>query len=458
VENFEDYVSFGRRQVVEAGLGPGDVLVAISEGGETSSVIGTVLEAQARGVRPFFAFNNPPDILARHVERSRRVIEDGAVTVLDLTSGPMAVTGSTRMQATSMELLVVGTALDHVLAEQINQVLSGTGVLPAGCRTPAEAVVCFGELLEDLGRPEAVAAMAAWIEAERALYSRRGRITYFAAECLLDIFTDTTERSPTFMLPPFRKCDDLVSPPSWAFVRDPLRPTPAAWQHVLCRRPRCLEWDRDTYEALDGPPAARVSPPRLGFDEICKFLIGNEDDPARYALPESLAMAVLLSHETQWRGFPAWLAAYGELAKPFQGRRAVVIGPEAPALAGLGQVLHVPCRPVASGLGLWQRLAVKLVLNTVSTATMGCLGRLTGNWMAYVEPTNKKLIDRGTRLVSELAGVDYATACHALHQTIEELRQGPAPGGERPSPVAVTIERLREACRGASPSPGSLST
>ena len=62
VENFEDYASFGRRQVAEAGLGAGDVLVGISEGGETSSVIGTILEALARGARPFFVFNNPAEI------------------------------------------------------------------------------------------------------------------------------------------------------------------------------------------------------------------------------------------------------------------------------------------------------------------------------------------------------------------------------------------------------------
>ena len=34
-------------------------------------------------------FNNPADILCRHIERSREVIEDPAVTVLDLYCGPM---------------------------------------------------------------------------------------------------------------------------------------------------------------------------------------------------------------------------------------------------------------------------------------------------------------------------------------------------------------------------------
>jgi len=451
VENFEDYATFGRRQVVEAGLGRGDVLVAISEGGETSSVIGTILEAEARGVRPFFVFNNPADVLARHIERSRQVIEDPAVTVLDLTSGPMAVAGSTRMQATTAELLVVGTALDHALAALLPAVLPPAvlATLPATWLEPQDGVRRFGDLLADLSQPAAVDAMAAWVEVERALYAGHGRMTYFAAECLLDIFTDTTERSPTFMMPPFRKCDDVTSPPSWAFVKDPLRTTPAAWQRVLCRAPRCLEWDRSLYEAMAGPANVRANPPRLGHDEILKFRIGNEDDPSRYEAPDSVAMAVLLSPEAQAADFAEWLRACAAAAQPFRRRLAGVIGPQAPSLAPVAAVLHVPCRLVSTPLGLWHRLAAKLVLNSVSTATMGCLGRLTSNWMANVEPTNKKLVDRGTRLVSELAGVDYPTACYALHQTIEELRATAVPGRERPSPVAVTIARLRQA--GAEP-------
>ena len=42
VESFEDFISFGYNQYKEAGIGPNDALCAISEGGETSSVIGTI--------------------------------------------------------------------------------------------------------------------------------------------------------------------------------------------------------------------------------------------------------------------------------------------------------------------------------------------------------------------------------------------------------------------------------
>ena len=447
VENFEDYTSFGRRQVVEAGLARGDVLVAISEGGETSSVIGTILEARERGLEVFFAFNNPAAILSQHIERSRQVIEDPGVTVLDLSSGPMAVAGSTRMQATTAELLAVGMALDQALTALLPTLLPAAVLagLPETWRQPQDGTARLQDLLADLAAPAAVAAMAAWTTAERDLYAAHGRLTYVAAECLLDIFTDTTERSPTFMMPPFRKCDDRTSPPSWAFVKDPTRPTPAAWSAVLGRAPRCLEWDAALYATLGGPPSTQVQPPRLGQAEILKFQIGCEDDPSRYASAANAAMAVLLTPEATGDGIGTWLAAWARLSRPFQRRLAAVVGPSAPSLPDVEALFHVPCRLASTPLGLWHRLAIKLVLNTVSTATMGCLGRLTSNWMASVEPTNKKLVDRGSRLIAELAGVDYATACHALHQTVEELAASTRPGQERRSPVAVTIARLRAA-------------
>ena len=59
VEMFEDYITFGYHQMEEAGASEGDVVVAISEGGETSSVIGTVLRGVDVKAQVFFLFNNP---------------------------------------------------------------------------------------------------------------------------------------------------------------------------------------------------------------------------------------------------------------------------------------------------------------------------------------------------------------------------------------------------------------
>ncbi|MBQ8098435.1 MAG: N-acetylmuramic acid 6-phosphate etherase [Bacteroidaceae bacterium] len=58
--------------------------------------------------------------------------------------------------------------------------------------------------------------------------------------------------------------------------------------------------------------------------------------------------------------------------------------------------------------------AEKMILNMISTTAMIKLGRVKGNKMVNMQLTNKKLIDRGTRmLVSEL-GLDYERANHLL--------------------------------------------
>jgi len=448
VEHFEDHQVFGRRQVQEAGLGKGDVLVAISEGGETSSVIGTIWQALDNGADVFFAFNNPAALLAQHIERSRRVIEDARVTILDLSCGPMGVAGSTRMQATTSELLVVGAALEIALSGLLRDKLEAADLaqLAVTDTAPADYARRFGELLQALSQPESVAALAALVHYEEQLYRSHGLVTYLADRCLLDIFTDTTERSPTFMLPRFRSCDDQVSPPSWAFVKNPRLPTRQAWRAVLCRDPRCLAWDAETYRQLGAPASLQANPPRLASEDMVKFLIGNENDASRHSTPASAAILVALGDEVSRLALPddPLRVAFEACARPFAQRAVLAVGPVAPPHDLTPELWHVPVRPVASPLRLYERLAMKLVLNNVSTATMARLGRLVSNWMAHVEPTNKKLIDRGTRLVAEIARVDYSTACYTLHETIGELARTLTASQEKPSPVALTIARLKD--------------
>jgi len=54
--------------------------------------------------------------------------------------------------------------------------------------------------------------------------------------------------------------------------------------------------------------------------------------------------------------------------------------------------------------------AQKLALNMISTATMVRLGRVRGNKMVDMQLTNKKLIDRGTRMIMEELGVTQEKA------------------------------------------------
>ena len=93
-------------------------------------------------------------------------------------------------------------------------------------------------------------------------------------------------------------------------------------------------------------------------------------------------------------------------------------------------------------LELMRHMAIKLLLNTISTGTMAVLGRITGNWMSWVDCTNKKLLDRGTRLISEIGGLDYRESCIRLFEAMEILADGKAKG-EKPSAVQYVLNHLK---------------
>ncbi len=403
VESFEDYAVFGARQVQEMGMKKGDLLVAITEGGETSSVLGTVKEFTSYGGKAFLLFNNPAHLLREHLERCREAIDNPLVTVLDLACGPMALAGSTRMQATTSEQLIASSALEVAAGRLYN----------APCANDFAAD--FGKLLDILESDATVAKIAKHIEFEAEIYRKNGRVTYFADQYMLDLFTDTTERSPTFMLPGFRRIDDETMPEPWAFVRNPMLPAADAMRRALGNREmRCLAWQPADYIAMQVPESIVNNPPKISAADLAKIPVGNEAMPSRYATGNDAAVLFC------YHNAPADLkAAADKEAEKFAHYVTM------DAFCG-----ELP----ATRLKVFDRLAVKLQWNTISTGTMVCLGRVSGNWMSYVAISNKKLIDRAIRLISELGNVDYHTACVELFRTIAEPDGTPA--------VRQTLTRL----------------
>ncbi|MEM7373270.1 MAG: N-acetylmuramic acid 6-phosphate etherase [Bacteroidota bacterium] len=67
--------------------------------------------------------------------------------------------------------------------------------------------------------------------------------------------------------------------------------------------------------------------------------------------------------------------------------------------------------------------AQKLILNMISTSVMVKLGRVIGNKMIDMQLSNNKLIERGTRMITDLSGVDPATAQRLLllHKSVRAV-------------------------------------
>lgn len=424
VEFFEDFQSFGRHQVRDLGLGSNDMLVAITEGGETSSVLGTVFESVERGLKVFLLFNNPAELLSEHLERSRKAITDPRVCVLDLSCGPMALAGSTRMQATTSEQLTAGGALEQIMDHLLGNPIRNYAIE-------------FEKLLDQLEREDVRKTLASYIEFEAGIYRKHGLITYFSGEYLLDIFTDTTERSPTFMLPSFRKNDDPVSPRPWAFVKDPMLTTPEVWQKALNRPLRCLEWRLQDYAAMGAPDSVQNNPPQIRAADLLKFEIGNENMDDRTVT--GMDAAVLLTAGSPDDG--ATIHAFAQMDAAFAEKKKLSVGDD--SLADF----YVPVQVCDGPLHLMKHMAVKLVLNTISTGTMVVMGRVTGNWMSWVAVSNKKLIDRAIRLIAEIGGISYEESCRRLYAAIEEVGRIQKDSDEKVSIVQYVLKDLQKRSR-----------
>jgi N-acetylmuramic acid 6-phosphate etherase len=89
------------------------------------------------------------------------------------------------------------------------------------------------------------------------------------------------------------------------------------------------------------------------------------------------------------------------------------------------------------------RVGLKLLLNTLSTVTMVRLGRVMGNTMIWVVPSNLKLIDRAARYIQKLTGLDYVKANRLLFEVIEYVEPRMNADQAYPPVVGVSVMRHR---------------
>lgn len=226
VESFEDHPDYGARQLEESGFKEGDLLIASTEGGETPFVIGAVQRAVSRSSRrPYFLYCNPDDILRKVAARSAAVIADPGIDKICLPTGPMALSGSTRLQASTVLMAAVG------------------GSLMAHANPDGLSV--WLEQLTKSWKNLNTAFLSSYVEKESRLYREGGHLVYVTdADLAVTVLTDTTERAPTFSMHPFTNDREVDSPPSACSLSIPAAPDrEAAWKLLLGREPRGLEWE-----------------------------------------------------------------------------------------------------------------------------------------------------------------------------------------------------------------------
>ncbi len=337
IEKFEDYPEYGERQLLDLGFQEGDLLISCTEGGETPFVIGATEAALQHSSRsPFFLYCNPDDILINTAERSKRVISNSNIHKVNLTTGPMALTGSTRMQATTILMYAVGLCLWYYDKDFLE------------VRKELKRMIEFFkkndfQFLND------------FIEEESEIYKKYEYVLYETDSLLgISILTDTTERSPTFSLYPFENQLDKIKSPSLSYLYFPKSiDTSQAWQSLLGRAPRTFLWDDVTNMTSE----SRL----LGFDFSQNLITKRQS----YLNANYSIFKIYFDLENKILNFHLNDKSY-QLATFDMNFLSI-------------------------------HILLKLILNTHSTLVMGRLDRYESNLMTWVRASNNKLIDRAIR-------------------------------------------------------------
>ncbi len=429
LEGFEDLQLIGQLQLQDHKITRGDVVICVTEGGETSSVIGTILAALqqygelSESVRKearrhlYFVYNNPDDVL-RPFARSASVLDNSAITKINLTTGPQAITGSTRLQATTIETFILGIVLEEAVGRILRQYLSNTEMAELGYGTSSGLVdrLTAFDLVKD-AVDSALHATSKFTELEADTYRHKRFATYFAKKALITVFIDNTERSPTFRLYPLDKAQDSERH-CWVQVWTEASTRQQAWRNFLGRPFRGL--DAFVYRE---PFETRVEDPYLKEAALRSLASAGNDQERSYDFsfsgsnieikgprPGDLGVVVLLDEELGELLSPD--SAYHKLVSLVHERRArlaaIVAGRATPPdadsriaqLLGQGDVLvRVVLPEIEDPLTVRRQIALKMLLNAHSTGLMAALGRVIGNTMTSVSPSNLKLIGRATYLI-----------------------------------------------------------
>lgn len=403
VESFEDYIVLGKRQVQKLGINEKDMLVGVTATGETTSILGTAAGALEAGAKVCMVVCSDPYVLIDKMERAKIVYTNPATSVLLLESGKMALTGSTRMQASSIEQIVLCAAVDEVIKRIAND------------KSETDYGTAFEKLIESMKSEQYIKCMAEEIAFEEDARRNERFVTYFANDYVLDVLTDTTERAPTFNSPKFRPNKRADMPLSWEFVKNPEYSTIDAWYNCFGREPRCINWELEEYKNCGIELSKK---PEIDLDALYQYEIGNESDTEREGEGN---VAIWIGFDKSEK-FDACVSNYGI--------KHIMIPDDAVNSLEFTKTY----------MDIFEHIAMKITMNTVSTAVMARIGRIWGNFMIYLDISNKKLVDRAARIISELTALPYDKAlCELFYSQLYMGKEGIVG-----SPVQFTLERLKE--------------
>ena len=173
-----------------------------------------------------------------------------------------------------------------------------------------------------------------------------------------------------------------------------------------------------------------------GGDEALRNSIEGAEDQSEKAIMD-LEPYHLNSRDTligiSCSGAAAYVISALDFAKSSGSKTAYLItNPKPFKITDVDVIINLNTGPevVTGSTRMKAGSATKMVLNMISTTTMIRLGKVYGNLMVDLMAVNEKLIDRGTRIISELTGLDYKKSRKRLYEADKSVK------------IAIVMEEL----------------
>ena len=185
-------------------------------------------------------------------------------------------------------------------------------------------------------------------------------------------------------------------------------------------------------DAVECPPTYRTDPEMVqgiiagGYDALLQSIEGAEDDPedgsqtiAEHSISDDdIVLGITASSST-----PFVLGAL-EQAKKTGALTGLIICNNSTKLQYVDYIIPIIVGPevITGSTRMKAGTATKLVLNMISTTLMIKLNKTYGNLMVDLKASNKKLWDRGARIISHIIGLDHQESLKLLQSAKGEVK------------------------------------
>lgn len=436
MDSLEDLMLMGWLQLQERGIERGDVVICLAEGGETPAVIGTLqavldlwknepsFQSKEARQKLFFIYNNPDEQLLLF-DRSRNILEEPGITKVNLTTGPQSLTGSTRLQASTINTLVLGHVLQAAVHRSLQRFLSKKEMAKIGFSEEfvlPEMLTEYSSVLKEIRR--GLPILAEFTRLETQVQIEGGFTTYFSHLGFFSVLNDLSGRILDFHLPPF---DSVEAPKRMSKIQLWTGATGSeeAWRALLGRPFRGLNPSRYLK-----PIGDVVADPYLKQKALESLNNSGPDQSSNYDFsltarnlthfgPSSgdLGVCILVSPEEPDSGkITSDMTSFMRLFSAENRRLAILWITDRPerdiektiqsalksAAASTDVILPVRIDGHNDPLGVNRQVALKVLLNSHSSAVMAGLGKITGNYLTHISPANFKLLGRATHVLQSL--------------------------------------------------------